>query len=270
VINDSTPSAPRAEPAADAYFDSLAILFEQFTTAWDQADPRFTGWLTANLPAAAQTAVDLGCGGGRHTSLLADRCQRVLAVDVSEGMLRLARAARPAANVDYQRRGVLDVSAGTDGRFDVVLSVHTLHHVGDPTVVLPHVRSLAAPGGTAILADIINPGRWTDPAFHVERAFDTARQLYQLRAEAGHAADAAEDAADVLRLLLHPDWLAMTATDTPLTGEAFHRHYGRVFPGAEFTELGPLMCGMVWHAPGHRLNASGPAGRPGEHRHVGL
>jgi len=194
---------------------------------------------------------------------LAERCERVLAVDVAEGMLRVARSTRPAPNIDYQRRGVLDVTREVDGRFDVVLSVHTVHHAGDPRVVLPHVRSLVAPGGIAILADIVNPGRWSDPAFHVERAFETARQLYQLGGDA-------EDAADVLRLLLHPDWLAMTATDTPLTREEFHRHCSRVFPGVEFADLGPLMCGSVWHAPGRRLTGGGPAGCPAEHRHTGL
>jgi 2-polyprenyl-3-methyl-5-hydroxy-6-metoxy-1,4-benzoquinol methylase len=263
VTDHTTPrAADRVDAAAETSFDSLSILFEQFTAAWDQADPRFTDWLTTHLPLKAESGADLGCGGGRHTLLLAGRCTRVLAVDVSEGMLRVARASRPAPNIDYQRCGVLDVSPEADGRFDVVLSVHTLHHVGDTTVVLPHVRSLVAPGGAAILADIINPGRWTEQAFHVDRAFDTARQLYQLGGDA-------EDAADVLRLLLHPNWLAMTALDTPLTAEAFRRHYGRVFPGVKFTEFGPFMAGVVWHAPGHRLT-DGPTGRAAEHRHAGL
>jgi 2-polyprenyl-3-methyl-5-hydroxy-6-metoxy-1,4-benzoquinol methylase len=262
VTNHTTPPTGRAERANDTYFDSLAIMFEQFTSTWDQADPRFTDWLTANLPARAENAVDLGCGAGRHTLLLAHRCRRVLAVDLSAGMLRIARASRPAANVDYQRRGVLEVSPEVFGRYDIVLSVHTLHHVGDPQTVLPHVRSLVAAGGVAVLADIINPGRWTESKFHIDRAFDTAHQLYQLVGDA-------DDAADVLLLLLHPDWLAMTATDTPLTREQFDRHYGRALPGTEFTDLGPLMRGAVWRAPGHRVTG-GAAVRPGEHQHTGL
>jgi len=246
-VTDTTP-APSETPLPPAQddrppFESLADLFERFTSTWDEADGRFTDWLTAHLPTGGQTAVDLGCGAGRHTILLAERYPRVLAVDIADRMLRIARNIRPAPGVDYQRRSVLDVTPETDGRFDVVLSVHTLHHVGHPALVLPHVRSLVAPGGTAILADIIDPGGWTEPQFHIDRAFANARLIYQLT-------DRADDAASMLRLLLHPHWLAMTTTDIPLTGEQFQQHYSRVFPGVQFNDdLNPIMRGAVWRAP---------------------
>jgi 2-polyprenyl-3-methyl-5-hydroxy-6-metoxy-1,4-benzoquinol methylase len=60
----------------------------------------------------------------------------VLAVDVSDRMLEIARTERARANVHYRRRGVLDVTR-EDGPFDVVLSVHALHHVGAPVWCAP-------------------------------------------------------------------------------------------------------------------------------------
>jgi len=242
TVPSSAPVRPRQHDGGPV-FDSLAGLFDRFTAVWDAIDGRFTDWLTAHLPAGGQSAVDLGCGAGRHTVLLAERYPRVLAVDIAEEMLHIARTTRSAAGVDYERRGALDVDPGTDGRFDVVLSVHTLHHVGRPEVVLPHVRSLVAPGGVAVLADIIDPGGWTDPEFHLDRAFADARLIYQLTGSP-------EDAASILRLLLHPDWLAMTGTDIPLTRDQFHQQYEQVFSGAQFADdLNPIMCGAVWHAP---------------------
>lgn len=227
---------------ATPYFDTFPELFDRFTRIWDGISTSFDEWVLAALPERAASAVDLGCGAGRHSVLLAEHADRVLAVDVADRMLAVARAERSRPNVTYERRGVLEVSP-SEGPFDVVLSVHTLHHVGDPAVVLPHVRSLVAPGGTLVVADIVDPGGWRTREFHLDRAFGDARLVHQLTGEA-------DAAADVLRLLLHPRWLELTVADTPLERAAFHRAYGEVFDGAVFTdELNPVMCGLVWHAP---------------------
>ena len=237
----STASTPPSYDSA-AYFDAFPDLFDRFTRIWDGISGSFDDWVLRNLPPHAARAVDLGCGAGRHSVLLAERAERVLAVDVAGRMLDIARTERARPNVDYQLRGVLDVT-GREGPFDVVLSVHALHHVGDPAVVLPHVRSLLAPGGRLIVADIVEPGGWGTRQFHVDRAFHDARVVYQLTGD-GNAA------ADVVRLLLHPRWLQLAAHDTPLTRAAFHAAYENAFPGAEFADdLDPLMCGAVWQAP---------------------
>ena len=46
--------------------------------------------------------VEVGCGPGRMTGVLAERFDRVVAVDVSEGMLERARSAVTAPNVDFR------------------------------------------------------------------------------------------------------------------------------------------------------------------------
>jgi SAM-dependent methyltransferase len=224
------------------YFDAFSELFDRFTRIWDGISADFDDWIASALPVRVRSAVDLGCGAGRHSVLLAGRADRVLAVDVAGRMLAVARDRRARPNIDYQRRGVLDVSPA-DGPFDVALSVHTLHHVGPPAPVLPHVRSLVAPGGTVVVADIVDPGGWRTREFHVDRAFGDARGVHQLTADA-------DAAADVLRLLLHPRWLELTSADTPPTRAAFHQVYADAFPGAAFyDDLHPLMCGMVWKSP---------------------
>lgn len=221
------------------YFDDFPELYDRFTRIWDGISGDFDDWVRAQLPAGARRAVDLGCGAGRQSVLLAAAVEHVLAVDVSERMLALAQR---LSTVDYQRRGVLDVRPD-DGPFDVVLSVHALHHAGDPDTVLPHVRSLLAPGGTLVVADIVDPGGWPTREFHVRRAFGDASVVFDLTGDP-------DAAADVVRLLLHPRWLALTAADTPLTRDAFHRTYERHFPGVRFTDdLNPIMCGAVWTAP---------------------
>lgn len=250
-MSSPTLTGQHAVAPREPYFEPLAALFDWFTGLWDTHAAGFTSWLTANLPrhATAGRALDLGCGAGRHSLLLAERYRYVLAVDTAKGMLDRARERRSRRNLDYQQRDVLGVSAAFDGSFDLVLSVHTLHHVGAPDLVLPHVGSLVAPGGTAILADIIDPGQWTAPGFHIDRAFADARAAYQATGERTAAAN-------TLQLLLHPSWLAAAAADTPLTRELFHQHYTAVFPGVSIIDdLHPLMAGAVWHntTPAHAI-----------------
>jgi SAM-dependent methyltransferase len=244
VVTDptSTPAAETMAGAGSWYYDAFPDLFDRFTDIWDRINDSFGRWVTAHLATGAR-ALDLGCGAGRHTVLLADRYADVLAVDISAGMLDLARKSRHRSNIVYQHRDIRAVTPDGDGLFDAVLSMHTLHHLGWPDEVLPHVRSLVAPGGVAILADIVDPGGWSTYQFHLDRAFSDARAVYD------HTGDP-EAAADILRLLLHPRWLDMEVAEPLLSREEFHDHYSRAFPGAVVNDdLHPLICGVVWRAP---------------------
>ncbi len=68
------------------------------------------------------TVLDLPCGNGRHSLLLARKGCRVTAVDVSADCIRIARTENPHRNIEYKR---LDIqSAGRMGQeFDAVVSL---------------------------------------------------------------------------------------------------------------------------------------------------
>lgn len=253
----STPAA--AGPlAADRrqVFDGLASRFEAFADLWDGLSDQFTDWLNTSLPdPPARTGgrvLDLGCGYGRHTVRLAERYDQVVGVDVSAEMLLIARRTRSRPNIDYRQQDALDLNPALVGQFDVVFSGFTLHHLGDPDVVLPAVRSLVAPGGALIVADMINPGGWHTQTFHRDRAFTAARVAYDATADR-------EAAQTTLDLLLDEEWLSMVLAADPLSIEGFRHHYGAVLPGVTVTELDPLMAGAVWRNPDPGPLSDGPA-----------
>jgi SAM-dependent methyltransferase len=235
---------PDTTATAAAYFEDFPERYARFNELRDRLMPATYDWLRAHLPGGGR-ALDLGCGEGRSTALLAERYDEVLAVDLSAAMLRLARERHAALNVRYEERGVLDVTPEADGRFDAVLSVNVLHHVAPLATVFGHVRGLLAPGGHLAVADIVNPGGWgRDAGWHVDQAFATARGFYHL------AGDDPEAAVDVLRLALHPRWLEMMVTDIPPSRAEFHRHAGEAFPGADFHDgLHAVVCAVAWQAP---------------------
>jgi ubiquinone/menaquinone biosynthesis C-methylase UbiE len=233
--------------AGTALFDRIATLYERYA---EITDGIYRPWLTQAVDAAGPAgpparAVDLGCGSGRFDGLLADRYGSVLAVDIAAKELEIARTRHGRDNISYEQRSMLDVDPATDGRFDLVFSVNSIFHLRDHDRVLPHVRDLVAPGGWAVVADIVSPpgGLARTPLLHRWYGVaDAARTLRRRRS--------VPDAWLVLRLRQHRTWMEHAATNRPLTRAEFHRAYGEVFPGAEFTDsIDPFVCAIRWQKP---------------------
>ena len=220
-------------------FNPIAVLYERYA---EVNEDLYRPYLENTLPAAGERAADLGCGPGRFTGLLADRCAHVLAVDIAERELDIARRKRARTNIEYRAASLLDVTPERDGPFDMVLSVNTLFHLfreHNHDDVLRHVRSLVAPGGAAVIIDVVSPGSrwaWRHRWWGVEEA---ARTLVRRRSVAA--------AWTVMRLRQHPVWMRHVRINKTLSREAFHESYAAVFPGARFTDdLDPFLCGMYW------------------------
>jgi ubiquinone/menaquinone biosynthesis C-methylase UbiE len=99
------------------------------------------------------TIVDVGAGTGNLAVKLAldGRFDRVIAVDISAGMLGEASRSAEAHNV------VLETIANdmvrlpfADGSIDVVVGCAVLHHLPDPQAFLQEVRRVLKPGGACI------------------------------------------------------------------------------------------------------------------------
>ena len=221
-----------------AHFDVLARRYRRYA---EITDLLYRPWLTGVVGEGAR-ALDLGCGSGRYSGLLAGRHAEVLAVDGSAREIALAEADNARPNITYQARDLFDVTPDRDGRFDLVLAVNTLFALRDYPRVLPHVRSLVAPGGRLVVIDVVNPpGR--RPSWHRAQALRVAAMM-SVRHRSLRVA------LDVLNLRLHPTWLDHVTRNTPPTREECHAHYRRAFPGVRLDDtLDRYLCGVVWDAP---------------------
>ena len=142
-----------------------------------------------------ERVLDIGCGDGRATALIAERLPRgsVLGVDNSPSMIAKAREQFPDAAAWTRRSGLAGAagsgSAGSnlafalmDARaldlppaFDVAFSTAALHWMSDHRAILRGVRAALAPGGRllfemggrgnitealAVVDDVIARPRW--------------------------------------------------------------------------------------------------------------
>ncbi|MEU5085280.1 class I SAM-dependent methyltransferase [Streptomyces sp. NPDC021356] len=145
---------PRDRTGQAEAFDSIG---ESYDAAFPHKEGQIaaTDWLIASLPAGARV-LDLGCGTGVPTARRLTRAGLdVVGVDLSAGMLALARARVPGAR--FHQADIADIGPHGPvglGRFDAVAAFFSLLMLGRAEIpaALASVRELLAPKGLFALA----------------------------------------------------------------------------------------------------------------------
>jgi SAM-dependent methyltransferase len=92
--------------------------------------------------------VDMACGEGYGTAVLAEHAARVTGVDANP-------EAHEHAKLKYSRPGVRfvrDLVESYDEPCDAVVFLQTIEHVQNPGEILDHFRSMLRPGGVAFVS----------------------------------------------------------------------------------------------------------------------
>ncbi|MDG4780783.1 class I SAM-dependent methyltransferase [Micromonospora sp. WMMD961] len=97
--------------------------------------------------------LDVGCGPGLYAeSLVARGASRVVGVDASAAMVRLA-AERVRGPVEFRQHDLnTPMSWATDGEFDVAVMPLVLPHVDDRVGALREIARLLRPGGRLVVS----------------------------------------------------------------------------------------------------------------------
>jgi SAM-dependent methyltransferase len=101
---------------------------------------------------ASKTVADLGCGIGPLLPFLAQRFNRVLAIDFAEKMLERAKErCRGVRNIEFFRRTLTDL-APLQGQLDVAVAVNSfvMPDLGQVDAALRAVHGALKPGGRLI------------------------------------------------------------------------------------------------------------------------
>jgi ubiquinone/menaquinone biosynthesis C-methylase UbiE len=220
-------------------FDPLPAVYDRFA---ELVGRPLREYLAARLPPHGGRAVDLGCGTGQHATLLAEHYSEVLAVDVSGAMLHHAQTRRPMPNITYQHCDLREVIPDRAGRFDLVLSAYTLHHVARLEDTLRGIRNLLTDDGQAILVDNVDPRR------RVARSWFVHQAVRGLGSDVLHHRRSVTEAIELFRLSTHPAWLDHLTSDVFLTPVEFRHLYLGVFPDAEITPMYRALA-LHWRQP---------------------
>jgi ArsR family transcriptional regulator len=111
---------------------------------------------------------DLGAGEGAFALLLAQRAQRVIAVDSSARMIEFGREEarrNNVKNVEF-RLGDMEELPLADAEVDLVFFSQSLHHALHPERAVSEANRILAPGGRIVILDL------------AKHRFEEARELY--------------------------------------------------------------------------------------------
>ncbi|MEJ1934993.1 class I SAM-dependent methyltransferase, partial [Nostoc sp. NIES-2111] len=131
--------------------------YEELMGRWSQlAGQQFLDWLD---PKPGLSWLDVGCGNGAFTELVAQRCEpgTVQGIDPSLPQIEYARTRPGAAGVAF-RVGDAMCLPFPDSHFDMVVSALVLFFVPDPIQDLREMVRVTKPGG------IVSTYLWDFPA----------------------------------------------------------------------------------------------------------
>jgi len=132
-----------------ADFDRIALLAGE---KWGHND-LYHDLLARHVPAPCREALDIGCGAGAFSRLLAKSAGRVLALDLSPNMIALAKEiSAQFSNIDFEVADVLTRELPAE-RFDCVATIATLHHL-PLSEVLPKLKRALRAGGVLLVLDL--------------------------------------------------------------------------------------------------------------------
>ena len=99
-----------------------------------------------------KTVLDLGCGFGEHCMYFVKQgAAKVVGVDISEKMLKVARKENQAPNIVYLHMAMEDISEISE-YFDFVVSSLACHYVEDFERIIKECHDILNPGGLLVFS----------------------------------------------------------------------------------------------------------------------
>lgn len=115
--------------------------------------PLFRAMITATAIDANKNVLDIGCGTGHSSDLIARSGATVIGVDIAKDMVDYARSSFP--RIDFQIGSIENLAFG-DNEFDVVYAANSVQYAADLNIALQELKRVCKPSGL-IVAGLFGP-----------------------------------------------------------------------------------------------------------------
>jgi predicted TPR repeat methyltransferase len=116
---------------ARQFFDSLwnqGDYWKLETSAFDQA--RYARLIELLADRHYPRTLEIGCGAGAFTALLAGVSDRVVALEVSPAAIERAHARSTSGNVEFRAANVMEMALEDEGPWDLIVMNETIYYLG--------------------------------------------------------------------------------------------------------------------------------------------
>jgi ubiquinone/menaquinone biosynthesis C-methylase UbiE len=167
--------------AAQAHYDRWAAAYGR-----SRLLPSLQQKALAELrPAPDDRFLDVACGAGALVVEVAPTVERAVGVDLSEGMLALARARLAGAEADLPNVELVQAPSDAlpfeDASFTALTCTTALHHFPDPQRSIDEMARVLAPGGRLVLGDAARDLLTTKVVDYFQRRFEKGHVGLQRR-----------------------------------------------------------------------------------------
>ena len=125
--------------------------------------PLFEAVLDAARVGTGTQLLDVGCGSGLAMVLAAERGAMPSGIDISPGLLGVARERLPQADL---REGDMEELPFDDAAFDAVIGINAFQFAGDPPRALSQAARVLRPGGRLVASLFAAPERSQGTVVH--------------------------------------------------------------------------------------------------------
>jgi ubiquinone/menaquinone biosynthesis C-methylase UbiE len=137
----------------------IAAAYDLWSDTYD-VDPNRTRELAGevlrhcDLSVIGREVVEIGCGTGRNTLWLGERAENVLALDISDGMLRQAKARAESPRVQFLQHDIRFAWPREGESADVVIAMLVLEHVERLQPIFDEAARVLRRGGDLFVCEL--------------------------------------------------------------------------------------------------------------------
>lgn len=143
------------------FWDKVSPVYDLFENVYNRKVYNGTGAKVAEMVSPSDEVLECACGTGAISRYIAPKCKKLVATDLSSGMLRQASGkCRKYGNTVFKKADITTIHC-RNGRFDKVVAGNVIHLLPEPEKALHELVRVTKPGGKIIIPTYINISRKT-------------------------------------------------------------------------------------------------------------
>ncbi|MBR2283498.1 MAG: class I SAM-dependent methyltransferase [Ruminococcus sp.] len=137
-------------------WDKMAGVYDIFENVYNGKVYSMTGKTVAKEIDRNDIVLECACGTGAVSVYIAPECRKLIATDISPGMLRhTARKTKGFSSVIVRRADMTHLNCRSNS-FDKVVAGNVIHLLDDPEAAVRELMRVCKPGGKVIIPTYIN------------------------------------------------------------------------------------------------------------------